>query len=451
MPTTEPARFVDGAGQPQPDARALSGFESGDILAPTLHIERLGPSYRVTVDPPGLRLLFRDVRTDGELAADVSLDIGERHLFRTTTTLSLSTRDRLARTAAELANALRELPAWRTAVFAAVEAVLEAEENLAGGVDLRTAPLTGERLLYLARPVWENAPTALVGPGDGGKSTLSRALAVSVAGKVDVIPGIAPALTGPVLYVAGEDAVAYWHTRSIEAICRGIGIERSSLANPITLFDATGHPIHRIARAIAERAADHAGVILDPLSAFLAAGDQVRDRDSLFWRAIDTIERPTWIDAHPNRAESRRWTESDGRIAGSEINRDRVRLAWALQWRDEKAMLGTSFRRYTLTNTKRNHGPALSPLGFAVGWQFGTGDDDPGTVSFTASKPFTAARELSQELAETLDAYRSGTTTPTPLGRALGIPPNTAKARLRLLKGRGLIGDMEADDEPGND
>ena len=451
MPVTEPARFVDGLGQPQPDARALPAFEPGDILAPTMQVERLGPSYRVTVHPPGLRLLFRDVRTDGELAADVSVDIGDRHLFRTTTTLSLPTRDRLARTAVDLAGAGRELPAWREAVFAAVEAVLEAEENLGGGVDLRTAPLTGDRRLHVARPVWENGPTAIVGPGDGGKSTIARAIAVSVAGNLAVIPGIDPTMTGPVLYVAGEDAVAHWHTRSIEAICHGLEIERSSLANAITLFDASGRPIHRIARAIAEQAADYAGVILDPLSAFLAAGDQVRDRDSLFWRAIDTIGRSTLILAHPNRAESRRWAESDGRIAGSEINRDRVRLAWALQWRDEKALLGSSFRRYTLANTKRNHGPALPPLGFAVGWQFGTADDDPGIVSFTPSAPFKSGGELSPELTEALDAYRAGSRTPKPLGEALGIPPNTAKARLRLLKGRGLIGDVEADDEPGND
>ena len=51
----------------------------------------------------------------------------------------------------------------------------------------------------------------------------------------------------PVLYVAGEDPVAYWHARSVEAICRGLGIDRRNLAQPVELFDAalgrsTGSP-----------------------------------------------------------------------------------------------------------------------------------------------------------------------------------------------------------------
>ncbi|MFI5258312.1 MAG: AAA family ATPase [Candidatus Limnocylindrales bacterium] len=419
-------------------AAELDGAATHVSQLVAVELARVGPSYRVTHEPTGLALTFRDVRTDGELAADVSIDCRGSHLFRTTSTLSITTRDRLARTAADFGGANGEAPLWRSVIFASVEAVLEAEESLGGGADLRTCPLTSNGRLHVIRPTIEDGSNVLVSPGDGGKSTLARALAVSVAGGLAVVPGMDAVTIGPVLYVAGEDAVTFWHARSVEAICRGLEIDRASLANPITLLDETGKPIHRIARAIAERAADFALVIIDPLSAFLAAGDQVRDRDSLFWRAIDTVGRPTLILAHPNRAESRNWGEADGRIAGSEINRDRVRLMWAAQWKDESATFGSSYRRYTLENTKRNHGAHLAPLGFAVNWTFGLDDDDPGTVRFEHSEPFKGngqPHRASKQVEETLEAMDAGATTPAALMRALSLGSiDTAKSRLRTAK-----------------
>jgi len=266
---------------------------------------------------------------------------------------------------------------------------------------------------------------------------------VSLAGKLRVLPGIEPIGDArPVLYVAGEDPVAYWHARSIEAICRGIGVDRSSLAQPIELFDARGRPLHRIARSLAERAADFGAIILDSQQALLAQADAsggIRDRDSLFWSAVDQSERPTFVIAHPNRADARDWSRADGRIAGSEVNRDRVRMAWRGEWKDEPAVSGTSFRRYTLTNTKNNHGPKEPAIAFSAAWEFGH-DDDPGTLRFRPADPIRYSTELSPELAEALAAYRDGKTTPAPLATALGIPVNTAKSRLRLLRDRDLIG-----------
>ena len=409
----------------------------------TVNLEKLGPTYRATVTPPDLRVLFRDIKTDGELSADVSIAHGDKHLFRTTTTLSVTTRDRLSKTAAEMAGANGAAPMWRTAMFAAVEAVLEAEESLGGGTDLRGAILDSTANLFVIRPIWEDCPTVLVGPGESGKSVLARALAISAVTGLEIVPGMVPVTIGPILYCAGEDAVAMWHARSVESICRGVGIDRTTLPHPITLLNASGKPIHRIARAIAERANDFVGVIIDPLSAFLAAGDQVRDRDTIFWRSIDQIERPTLILAHPNRAESRNWVEADGRIAGSEIHRDRMRLAWAYQWRDELATFGSSFRRYTVENTKRNHGPRWPALAFSVSWEFGMDDQDPGTVRFLKSEPFgrpvAKDRPLSSELSAALEAYEAGAKTPAVVAQMLDISNNTAKSRLRLLKERGLI------------
>ncbi len=285
------------------------------VAEPMIALQRLGPSYRVDARPLGARFVFRDVRTDRELAADVTVSLGSRHVFRTTVTLSLAGRDKIAKTAAELTRG--DVSAWRLATFAAVEAILEAEEQLGTPVDLRTASLTlPAGGLHVARPFWPVGSLALTSPGDAGKSTMARALAVSLAGAVAVMPGIEPiGRPRPVLYVAAEDPVAYWHGRSVEAICRGIGMNRRDLPEPIELFDARGRPLHRIARAIAERAADFGAVILDSQQALLAQVDAsggIRDRDSLFWHAVDQSERPTLIIAHPNRADARDWQRADG-------------------------------------------------------------------------------------------------------------------------------------------
>lgn len=435
--------WLEGVEAPPPSTPEEAAAIAAAILddRPLVLLERRGPSYRVTAPEVGLEMTFRDVRTGGELTADVAVGVAGRHLFRTTTTLSLTARDKLAKTAAEFSGTTA--PTLRRALFAAVEAVLAAEDEVDAPVDLRfgslALPAGG---LHIARPIWPTGSVVLVSPGDAGKSTIARALAVSIAGSLAVLPGVQPiGNPRPVLYVAGEDPVAYWHARSVEAICRGIGIDRSSLAQPIELFDARGRPLHRIARAIAERAADFGAIILDSQQALLAQADAsggIRDRDSLFWSAVDQSDQATFVIAHPNRADARDWTRADGRVAGSEVNRDRVRMAWRGEWKDEPAVVGTSFRRYTLTNTKANHGPTEPPLAFAAAWQFGV-DDDPGVLRFMPAEPIRATPKLSPELAETLAAYRNGVTTPAPLAKALNININTAKSRLRLLGERDLL------------
>jgi AAA domain len=313
-PPEEAVAIREATWADEPAADPLPPGQAAELEAamrddrPLALLERRGPSYRVTCPEVGLVMTFRDVRTSGELTADVSIDMNGRHLFRTTTMLSITSRDKLAKTAAEFSGG--DAKQIRRGVFAIVEAVLAAEDEVDAPVDLRfgslALPAGG---LHVWRPLWPAGSMHLVSPGDAGKSTIARAAAVSIAGGLAVIPGIeAVGDPRPVLYVAGEDPVAYWHARSVEAICRGIGIDRSSLAQPIELFDARGRPLHRIVRAIAERAADFGCIILDSQQALLPQADAsggIRDRDSLFWSALDQLEQPTFIIAHPNRADAR--------------------------------------------------------------------------------------------------------------------------------------------------
>ena len=145
----------------------------------TVDLEQVGMSYRVTVAPLGAELLFRDVVVAGDLRADVTVAHQGRHLFRSTTTLALTGRDRVAKTAAELDSGDGE--AWRRAVFAATEAVLEAEESLGGAVDLRFAPAARPDTAMIMDDFWPAATSVLVGPNEAGKSTIARAVALSIA------------------------------------------------------------------------------------------------------------------------------------------------------------------------------------------------------------------------------------------------------------------------------
>jgi AAA domain len=444
------AREGDGArADPayQPDTSADVERRAAILAAiaenrPAVILERIGPSYRASVGEAVLT--FREVRVDRDLSADVTITHRGRHLFRTGSTLSLTGRDKLAKTAAEFSRSDNGTP-WRAMVFAAVEAVLAEEEGLGGLVDLRTAADSADGPTDVLRPIMPNASSVLTMPGEGGKSTLARAMAVSVATGREIIPGVVPMVTGPALIIAGEDPAVVWHARSIEAICRGVGLDRSTIDRQISLLDARGRPLHRIARSIAERAADHALVILDSLQTLLATADAnggIRDRDGLFWNAVDTIERPVFILAHPNRADSQRWQAADGRIAGSEVNRDRARMAWRGVWTDEKAVAGTSFRRYTLTCVKRNNGPRPEPVSFAAAWEFGLGND-PGTVRFLPSEAVTRApdedRLPTKNDQATVDAYRDGHRTPSQMANALGINAEAAKKRLQRVREAGYL------------
>ena len=73
-------------------------------------------------------------------------------------------------------------------------------------------------------------------------------------------------------------------------------------------------------------------------------------------------------------------------------------------------------------------------------------DDDPGTLTFTASTPLVrgadrARGELTRAESETVAAWRKGARTPAAMGAELGIDANAAKARIRRAKDAGIIDD----------
>lgn len=441
--------------EPEPEWSGLVGslvpntrtvVSATPVTKPTgVTIEALGPSSWRVHTTPGT-FTFRSVEAHRDLHADIEVRTGDLFLLRTGTSLGLTARATLTRAlwAAVREGVGTELM-WREAVSDAIHAVLEAVEQLGSGIDLRHGDIGAIGNRWGAEPLTCSGATQWVMPGESGKSTLARAVAVStVSGRV-VIPGVFPRVVGPVAYVASEAAALADHLLSVEAICRGLGIVRSQLEHRIELIPTRGQPLHRIARAIAERAKDCAMVVLDAQQGLLPTGDAgVRDGAALYWNALDEIGLPSLTISHPNRAASQNWGQADGRAAGAEVHRDRARLAWSGQWSDELAVAGTSYRRYTLVCTKANAGPRPGAVSFAAGWQFPVHDRDSGVLTFTDTEPVEhhqrAGEDSTATERETIAAIRAGATTPAPLAKALGIEVNAAKSRIRRLKVKGLVG-----------
>lgn len=402
----------------------------------TLSIERRGSSYQVDVSPLGAGFMFRDVSVSGELRADVAVTHGEQHLFRTTTTLTLAGRDKVAKTAAELDSGDGE--AWRRATFGAVEAVLEAEESLGGSIDLRFAQAASAETAMVIEHFFPVSDTGLIAPNEVGKTTLLRALMLSISTGLEIIPGLPPARTGPVLYVVGEDPYAEFHARSLDEICKGIGYDRSKAPHPIHMIRSGGRPLYRLARSLAERASDAVAGFYDSHQSLLGPmgdGANIRDRDQRYWDAIDVIEKPSFTAGHPNRADRQRWNASDGSFAGSDVNQDRIRCRWMARFRDDDdEMLGIYRRRYTLDNPKWTHGPRFPSVSFAIE-RFQAYGDAGYTARFVASDELPRSEEgravgRPTVFAETLSAWQAGAKDGKSLAKALGISQETARQRL---------------------
>jgi hypothetical protein len=130
----------------------------------------------------------------------------------------------------------------------------------------------------------------------------------------------------------------------------------------------------------------------------------------MFWGAIDELERPTFVIAHPNLAQARAWKEADGRAAGAEVNRDRARMSWMGRSHDEPTTDDSYSRSFVMECTKRNDGPRPPDFTFRRTWGKGVvafhpydqPDVQPGThaaqiAEMLAEHPFRA-REISERL-----------------------------------------------------
>ena len=105
------------ASRPGTDPLTRYGVVENELPRQRVTLERVGQSYRANAQPLGASIMFRDVRVDRDLSADISIALRGRHLFRSgSVSLGMRSRSEIARTAHELSGA-SDLPTWKQAVF----------------------------------------------------------------------------------------------------------------------------------------------------------------------------------------------------------------------------------------------------------------------------------------------------------------------------------------------
>ena len=104
--------------------------------------------------------------------------------------------------------------------------------KIAAADDHRETPIeTGfdvtsdEKIGYAIEPIMaRDVPSQIYGPGGSLKSLLAQACSVSVAAGMEIVPGLKPAIKGPVLYLDWETSAAVLNSR-IRSICAGAEID----------------------------------------------------------------------------------------------------------------------------------------------------------------------------------------------------------------------------------
>jgi hypothetical protein len=372
-------------------------------LADSLTIEKLSPkSWRVESFLAGF--IFRNVKVGHTPSADVEVFVAGIRVLTTPITLSLTGRRELAKEIDARGGGLESLDYWKKATDLAFEAILDEVRSLGAITDISNTPmLPTDRLLWVLEGLVTVGANSLIAPGAIGKSTMARAACVSVASGRVVIPGYMPRVAGPVLYVVSEDANKATHVLSINKIKEGAGIT-GALAHRIDWLPTVGQPLHQIVQSVAERARDYAMVVLDAQSGLMSSNGYagVRSDATDFHNDIDSIGKPVLLIAHPNANESMNWAGSDGRSAGSEIHRDRVRMQHAMWRRRLTPAVGSPpLSVVKMKVTKFNDGPEDGVNYLTMQWSdtmisFMPGDEHlwdsakPGRAPSVGSRPYTA-------------------------------------------------------------
>ena len=265
--------------------------------------------------------------------------------------------------------------------------------------------------------------TSLVGFGQTGKSMLALAAACTVASGNDVWLGLAPLVTGPVLYLDWE-ASCEPHKWRLKQLCQG-----ARQPEPRGVWHMPqSQPLYRGATAIAKHAAHRDAVLLIVDSVMLArgGGDTYGHEGTLnLYAALSQIGVPALLVDH--RAKN---AETAGPW-GSVINYNSLRLAWGVT-----SAASADGIDLTLKRIKANYHGAARDLA----WRLRFADQNREAIFEQSTTPLQPGVELSMRdrVLGLLRRVGYAGLSPKELGTELGVSDNTARAHLSHLKKAGL-------------
>jgi hypothetical protein len=266
-------------------------------------------------------------------------------------------KEATARMADSDAGAAKMQRAIETMLDALQERLLDSHGEL---IDLAADEIEIPDDLTPAYAVWPFVPVAraglLIGARGQGKSTMVKAAGLSIITGHRIVPHCEPRIQGPVLYIGQEEDPEQW-TKSLEQICRGLGIARPHAYRYLQL---TNSSLIDSAERVAETAAKHGAVlvIVDSAQATWGNGTEaaVREYATTWFHAVKQIGVPTWVIEHPNRNDTKS-AGGDREAAGTSVKGDRAGHQWSLDSIELPHGEDDPIRRYhvTLTDTKRSY------------------------------------------------------------------------------------------------
>jgi len=334
--------------------------------------ERLGLGYRLTESESSVDIRIDHVkRSSGELSADIAIRCnlagvktakdGILHVGRMNLT-AVRTRESLAKYLSTRTPGF-DID-WHFLMEMLVIEVMDAEREGSPIEMAGTSPVLSRAASYVVDPIIrKDAVSLLYGPGGAGKSVLALACALSVAAGREIVPGIAPAVKGNVMYLDWETDRETVNER-IAYIAAGHGFDA-----PNIFYRRCTRPISDDAIFLASAIKDNGIVLVVVDSAAMAMGSGSEHSDAsdstlnLFW-SLRTLGTTVQLVDHVSKAELSVAGKTRGKMPyGSIFKVNLARAAWEVR---NTTDAGDDSVSMSLIHTKANDAALHAPMGFNI-------------------------------------------------------------------------------------
>jgi hypothetical protein len=380
--------------------------------------------WKLTVKLSHLRDTSSGLSGEVELLHD---QLGRLHWGSTTLT-SLSAREGIVR---KLKQTIRDegRPPWSVLLDKGFYRVAQDFRTPAPAIVLRPRPLRAVRHVLDPMVLADDA-NLFQAPPESGKSTLLRAVAVSVATGAPITSTLRPAITGPVMLYDTEFTPAA-HEEGLGAMARGLGVEC-----PSTIYyrHLKGRSLFDVADLLLDDARRYQQIltIIDSFGpATLGGGELWHERAIAGYNVLTRIPGVKAIIAHqPNDERDRK--SGPARPFGGVFVRALARSEWELSRsiHDEGTDHITLVAFHRKSNYTRRHAP--------IGLRF-TFTGDAVTVKHYDLADSPDLLERGSLRARVLQILRPGPQMVGDIAEAIGKSPNYIRATLDALEGQGKV------------
>jgi hypothetical protein len=299
------------------------------------------------------------------------------------------------------------------------------------------------RAKYDIKPILPHGVATFVyGPGGIGKSAFALALAMSVAKGMEIVPGLAPQVKGPVLYLDWETDPYVVRERS-EYLSKG----HDFTTTKDLLYRRCARPLaddaDELAAIVAERGVKM--VVIDSCGPAMGTSGEYGDANESTIKLFDAIRRlavTVLVVDHVSKQQLMR--DRKGEVIGSmpygsvyKVNL--ARAMWELQNGTSPTDDDIHIR---LINTKVNDAKMHLPIDLAVFW-----DSDEGIITFSEDENFVPEEYIPEDgkpgtqldlMVEALRGKGDGMTT-TDLAPIIKSSPTRARNIINSKKAKDVI------------